>query len=103
MNMDEMTEPGNLSKAKRDWEDLLKNPAWVQLVEAVQAQTDTLQQSILFGPVRTAEDLYKCEREKGMLEGRLSITATAHAMKESIEVDLNEALNRKGSENVEEE
>ena len=98
MQIDEMMEPGNLSQAKRDWEELTQNPAWLQLIAAIQAQTDTLQQSILFGPVTSEADLYRLEREKGRLEGRLSITATAEAMMQGVEQDLKQAIERKENE-----
>ena len=98
MEIDEMMEPGNLSQARRDWEELTQNPAWLQLVAAIQAQTDSLQQSILFGPVTSEADLYRLEREKGQLEGRLSITATAEAMMQGVEYDLKQAIERKENE-----
>lgn len=95
---DGMQEPGNFSERKRNWERLTENPAWVELIAAIQAQTDTLQQSILFGPVTSEADLYQLEREKGRLEGRLSITATAEAMMQGVEQDLKQALERKDNE-----
>lgn len=94
MNIDDMKDAGNLQDAKRNWERLLENPAWVQLIAALQAQTDSLQQEILFGPVVASSDLYRLERMKGQLEGRLSITSTAQAMFEGVQTDLNEALNK---------
>lgn len=92
MKIEDMQEPGNLAQAKRLWEDLFENSAWLSLVEALQAQTDSLQRDILFGEVRTAEDLYLIERKKGQLEGRLSVTATATAMFETLQTDLQQAL-----------
>lgn len=96
MKIDEYEEAGNLASAKRAWEDLFENPAWVSLVEAIQAQTDTLQQDILFGPIASSEQLYEVERKKGQLEGRLSITATATAMFEGVCADLRTAQENKG-------
>lgn len=96
MNSDKYEEAGNLASLKRAWEELQTNPAWVSLVEALQAQTDTLQQAILFGPVTSAEELYLIERKKGQLEGRLSITATATAMFEGVCADLQTAQELKG-------
>ena len=96
MKIDEYEDAGNLASAKRAWEDLFANPAWVSLIEAVQAQTDRLQNEILFEPVRSSEDLYQVERKKGQLEGRLSITATATAMFEGLCQDLKTAQQRKG-------
>lgn len=96
-----MTEVGNLETAKRDWEDLFSNRAWLQLMRAVQAQADTLQQAILFEPVENEASLYMLERKKGKLEGRLSLAATALAMQDEVLTDLNAARNRKGTDNVE--
>lgn len=96
MKIDEYEEAGNLASAKRAWEALLVNPAWVSLVEAIQAQTDALQQDVLFGPVTNAGDSYLMERKKGQLEGRLSITATATAMFEGVCADLQLAQQNKG-------
>ena len=96
MKADEYQDTSNLLALKKDWEALLVNSAWVSLIEAVQAQTDRLQNEILFDPVRSAEDLYQVERKKGQLEGRLSITATATAMFEGLCQDLETAQNRKG-------
>lgn len=96
MKADEYEDAGNLASAKRDWENLFENPAWLSLVEAIQAQTDTLQQDILFGPIASSEQLYEVERKKGQLEGRLSITATATAMFEGVCADLRTAQETKG-------
>lgn len=96
MKIDEYEEAGNLASAKRAWEDLFANPAWLSLVEAIQAQTDALQQDVLFGPVTSAGDSYLMERKKGQLEGRLSITATATAMFEGVCADLQLAQQNKG-------
>ena len=96
MKADEYEDAGNLASAKRDWENLFENPAWLSLVEAIQAQTDTLQQDILFGPIASSEQLYEVERKKGQLEGRLSITATATAMFEDLCADLRIAQENKG-------
>ena len=96
MKIDEYEDAGNLASAKRSWEDLFANSAWVSLVEAIQAQTDALQQDVLFGPVTSAGDSYLMERKKGQLEGRLSITATATAMFEGVCADLQLAQQNKG-------
>lgn len=96
MKADEYEEAGNLASLKRAWEELQTNPAWLSLVEAIQAQTDTLQQDILFGPIASSEQLYEVERKKGQLEGRLSITATATAMFEDLCTDLRTAQENKG-------
>jgi hypothetical protein len=95
MEQEQMQEVGNLAQAKRDWEELISNPAWLSLIQAIQAQADTLQNEILFGPVESTGDLYMAERKKGMLEGRLSITATAAAMLESIGYDYQQAVANK--------
>ena len=83
---------------KRSWEELFKNRAWVLLQQALQAQTDTLQNEILFGPVGSSGDAYIVERKKGNLEGRLSITGTASAMYEGVCADLNNATGQTGEE-----
>ena len=96
MNEDDLS----LSEQKISWEVLLKSDAWVSLVEALQAQTDALQNEILFGPVESTGDAFRIERKKGQLEGRLSITATATAMMEEVETDLRRILQEE-SGNVE--
>lgn len=87
-----------LASQKEDWEILFKNPAWLSLVEALQGQTDSLQKRILFDPVEGVGDAMKLERVKGQLEGRLSITATATGMYESVLVDIQSMS--EGEENV---
>ena len=63
MKADEYQDVSNLASLKKEWEALLVNSAWVSLIEAVQAQTDRLQNEILFEPVRSSEDLYQVERK----------------------------------------
>ena len=96
MKADEYEDPSNLFALKKEWEASQTNAAWLSLVEAIQAQTDTLQQDILFGPIASSEQLYEVERKKGQLEGRLSITATATAMFEDLCTDLRIAQETKG-------
>lgn len=80
----------DLRDLKSHWEVLFSNPAWVQLQQALQSQTDGLQNDILFSPVRSGEDVYAVERKKGQLEGRLSIAGTALAMYEGVCSDIND-------------
>jgi hypothetical protein len=82
----------DLRDLKSRWEVLFSNPAWIQLQQALQEQTDSLQNDILFAPVRSAEDAYGVERKKGQLEGRLSISGTALAMYEGVCTDLEERI-----------
>lgn len=84
----EQKEELSLSELKESFETLTRLPAWVRLVTAIQGQVDSLQSEILFSEVTSEADLYRLERRKGMLEGRLSIQATAHGMLESILQDL---------------
>lgn len=95
MDIEDMEDAGNLSQAKKDWERLLENPAWVQLVRAIQAQVDTLQNEILFGSLQVENYALVTERKKGQFEGRLSLIATAEAMAESVSFDLQAALEKK--------
>lgn len=100
MEIDQMEEVGNLAQAKRDWEELISNPAWAQLVKAVQDQVDGLQQQVLFAPITDENNLYMVERQKGMLEGRLSLQRTAQALMESVALDFNMAVAKKGTDNA---
>ena len=92
---DEYNEPSNIFDIKKDFENLLESRAWRMLAEAIQAQVDSMQQEILFGPVESDSDMYRIERLKGKLEGRLSLMATAQAMLENLELDYQMALNQK--------
>lgn len=92
---DEYSEPSNIFDIKKDFENLLESRAWRMLAEAIQAQVDSMQQEILFGPVESDSDMYRIERLKGKLEGRLSLVATAQAMLENLELDYQMALNQK--------
>lgn len=92
---DEYSEPSNIFDIKKDFENLLESRAWRMLAEAIQAQVDSMQQEILFGPVESDSDMYRIERLKGKLEGRLSLMATAQAMLENLELDYQMALNQK--------
>lgn len=100
MDINEMEEVGNLAQAKRDWEELISNPAWSQLVKAVQEQVDGLQHHILFAPITDENNLYMIERKKGMLEGRLSLQTTAQALMENVALDFNMAVAKKGTDNA---
>jgi hypothetical protein len=73
------------------FQGLMAHPAWRILTQAIQAQVDTLQQNILFGSVGSAEDLYKMERMKGSLEGRLSLVGTAMGIIDTLEQDKRQA------------
>ena len=59
------------------------------ITQVVQDQVDTLQNLILFGTVESSGDIYRLERMKGQLVGRLSLTRTMETLLENIEVDLN--------------
>ena len=98
MNTDELQEPGNLSERKRAWENLTESTAWVELMQVLQQQADSLQQDILFGPVASEGDVYAMERKKGQLEGRLSLAGTVNTIIQNIEFDLQQAIERKDYE-----
>lgn len=98
--MENSQELGNLSVRKRDWEELLENPAWGQLVGVLQEQADALQQSILFKPLTDQMGLYERERLLGKLEGLLSVTATVESMQQELSLDITQAKQRKEQENV---
>ena len=95
---DEFKDPSNIGELKKDMERLLESRAWRMVCEALQAQADNLQQEILFSPVGGEADLWKMERKKGQLEGRLALAATAQAMMEGLELDYQQALAMKGNE-----
>lgn len=100
MRIEDMQDPANLQEAKKAWESLFENPAWVSLCEAIQAQADALQHDILFAPVTEQNTAYMQERKKGQLEGRLSLTATAEAIYQDLGIDLQRAVTDKENENV---
>lgn len=85
---EELNDPVNIKERIKEFEALLKSPAWVNISTMIQAQVDGLQQEILFGPVESEGDVYRLERKKGMLEGRLALAATAMAMLEEYQFDL---------------
>ena len=89
---DEYREPSNIFEMKKDFENLLESRAWRMVCEALQSQADALQQEILFNPVDGEADLWKMERKKGQLEGRLALAATAQAMLEELELDYQQAV-----------
>lgn len=84
---------------KRAIERLLEEPAWRMIVSVVQEQTDAIQNEVLFAPVASVEDVYRLERKKGALEGRLSLTATVGALLENCEYEIRMA-DKSGAENV---
>ena len=92
---DNVQELGNLSVRKRDWEELLNNPAWEQLVDILQEQANALQQSILFKPLTDQMGLYERERLLGKLEGLLSVTATVESLQQELSLDISQAKQRK--------
>ena len=92
---DTSQELGNLLVRKRDWEEVLKNPAWEQLVDILQEQANTLQQSILFKPLTDQMGLYERERLIGKLEGLLSVTATVESLQQELSLDIRQAKQRK--------
>lgn len=88
---DELKDPVNIKERIKEFEALLNTPAWGMISRTIQAQVDNLQNEILFGPVESEGDVYRLERKKGMLEGRLSLAATTLAMLEELEYDLRSA------------
>lgn len=91
---EEPKDPLNIQEKKKEFERLLESPAWRMITIAVQAQVDSLQQEILFSSVESEGAVYMMERKKGMLEGRLALAATANAMLEDLEIDLQRALTK---------
>lgn len=91
---DNPQDPLNIQEKKKEFERLLESPIWRMINVAIQAQVDSLQQEILFSPVESEGAVYMMERKKGMLEGRLSLAATVHAMLEDVEIDLHRALDK---------
>jgi hypothetical protein len=67
---------------------LTANAVWNRLMLAVQGQADSLQSEIIFGEVVCEGDVYRMERRKGMLEGRLSLAVTLQGMLDSWRQDL---------------
>lgn len=99
--MKEYQDPANILDQKKEVQRLLESPGWGMIVAMVQEQVDALQQEILFGAVCCAEDLYRLERKKGMLEGRLSLQATANQLVEQLDIDI-ERARRKEKSNADE-
>ena len=95
--MEEYNEPSNLSDQKKELQRLLESRGWGMIVSTIQSQVDTLQSEILFGPVIGPDDLYRLERKKGMLEGRLSLQATLQDLIENLGIDLERAISKKES------
>lgn len=91
---EELKDPLNIQEKKKEFESLLESPAWRMITIAIQAQVDSLQQEILFSSVESEGAVYMMERKKGMLEGRLALAATANAMLEDLEIDLQRALDK---------
>lgn len=87
-------EPLNIQEKRKEFKLLLESPAWHMITVAIQAQVDSLQQEILFSSVESQGAVYMLERKKGMLEGRLALAATANAMLEDLEIDLQRALTK---------
>jgi len=77
-----------LSELKQTFELLTSNAAWRRLMLAIQAQVDSLQSEIIFSEVVSEADVYRLERRKGMLEGRLSLQNTFNGMLDTIQQDL---------------
>ena len=77
-----------LRERQRDWERLLSNPAWGQLIETLQAQADALQKEVLYRPLTCDADVYQRERQAGRLIGLLSVTDTVMTLQSEIEVEI---------------
>ena len=92
--MAEYNEPLNMQEQKKEFERLLESPAWGIIMESIQAQTDGLQQQVLFSPVESTGDAFRIERVKGQLEGRLSLAATVQGIMQDLEIDLQRAKDK---------
>lgn len=95
---EELKDPVNIKERIKEFEALLKSPAWIILSQMIQAQVDDLQNQILFVPVESEGDAWKVERMKGKLEGRLSLAATAMAILDELQYDMHVAANNQGDE-----
>lgn len=93
-------EPSNFFEQKKMFQDLQESPAFRKLCEKVQEQCDALQDAIIFSPVLGEADVYARERDKGRLEGRLSLQATLTTLLEELEYDYQHALEAKEQRNV---
>jgi len=72
----------------REIEQMLESRAWRVVVEAVQEQTDALQQTILFSPCNGLDSAMAMEYKKGQLEGRLSLSDTVGGLMASLQLDV---------------
>lgn len=95
---EEYKEPLNILEQKKAFERLLADPAWRILSMEIQQQVDGLQREILFGVVASEADLYKMERLKGCLEGRLSIGNMIQTKIEQLQYDHARAQEAKNAD-----
>lgn len=87
----------SLRELKREYQSLLEHPAWHKLVAVVQKQVDELQQALLM-PLRSQDEVFLREFNKGQLEGRLSLTNTIETLIETLEMDIRKAENERDGE-----
>ena len=95
---EEFKDPLNILEQKKALQRLLDDPAWRILSMEVQQQVDRMQQEILFAPVTSEADLYRLERLKGSLEGRLSLAALIETKIEQLEYDCARAQEAKNAD-----
>lgn len=97
MQPGEVKEELSLSEQRDLLQALTESPGWRRLMVAIQGQVDSLQNEILFGPVQGTADLYRIERMKGALEGRLALAMTVQGMLDTIQQDIR---NKVGDDDV---
>lgn len=88
MEGEELREESNVVELKREFETLLSSRPWRMVITAVQSQIDDLQNQVLFGQVTCEGDVYRQERLKGQLEGRLALRGVAETLLETLEMDV---------------
>jgi len=88
MELEKEPDDLSLSELLKIAQGLTANAVWIRLCAAIQAQVDSLQSEVLFGEVTSEGDVFRLERRKGMLEGRLSIAGTLQGMMDTWAQDL---------------
>jgi hypothetical protein len=94
----EYQEPLNILEQKKEFERLLDSPAWRILMREVQEQVDHFQRTILFAPIEGEADIFKQERMKGQLEGRLSLEHLVRTKMEQLTYDHARAQEAKNAD-----
>lgn len=74
----------------RQLEELVKLPAMIKIFAELQAEIDTMQNSIVMSPVRDAGDVYVQEYRKGQIEGRLAIATSIENRIETLRYEINQ-------------